>query len=90
MGKSLKIVRQRRRRNCRRSPHTHQEIKANGRRGMLKFDDYSVRIRCRNLPDDRNDLWVSFAFTKHDSWKHIRRSQYRPVPVVPVSQPSPS
>lgn len=81
MRKAYKIVRTRRRCSDRRRPHTHQEIKASGHRSVLRFDDYIVRIRAKrsrpNLPTDRDDCWVWFAWAKHDSWKMLRESQYR-------------
>lgn len=81
MRKAYKIVRQRRRSNCKRLPRTTQEIKASGHRSVLRFDDYVVRIRAKrsrpNLPTNRDDLWVWFAWARHDSWKMLRESQYR-------------
>lgn len=73
-----------------RHPRTTQELRANGRRGVLHFDEYSVFIRAKrsqkNLPTNYDDLfvddciWENYWYEKHICWKkYNRRNQYRTV-----------
>lgn len=66
-----------------RHPRTTQESRANGKRGVLKFDEYHVRIRGKrstpNLPEAWDDIIKCGYYNKHTSWKKLRTTQYRVV-----------
>lgn len=67
--------------HCMRHPRTTQERRVNGKRGVLRFDEYHVHIRGKrsmpNLPEAWDDVVINGYYSQHTSWKKLRRTQYR-------------
>jgi hypothetical protein len=78
------------RRSCLRHPRTTQEMRANGRRGVLNLDEYRIYIRpsrtSKRLPNSYDDLWIRDASWEdyvfdgvifhYVCWKTKRKTQY--------------
>lgn len=62
-----------------RYPRTTQEIRANGKRGVIDHDGYRVVVRGkrRNLPTSYDDLWLSHLSCNYLPWKLQRKKQYK-------------
>ena len=72
-----------------RHPRTTQERRANGKRSVLKFDEYEVRIRAKRtrLPTSYDDIWVTdVLWSWYDPnkicWKKKRKTKWKKVPNI--------
>lgn len=62
-----------------RRPRTTQERRENGKRNVLYFDDYEVKIRASRNMSNLVEAWddIGRSDMSHRTWKRYRKTQYK-------------